>query len=62
MMMRDTFVVTIEGQEAYTWQGTIAYLGKTYRFHSELELLLSIHRLLKGNVSQAQFDEEKENI
>lgn len=60
--MRDTFVVTIEGQEAYTWQGTIAYLGKTYPFNSELELLFSIQRLLKGNVSQTQFDEEKENI
>lgn|GEM_PF-2138022 len=58
-MMRDTFVVTIEGQEAYTWQGTIAYLGRTYRFNSELELLLSIQRLLAGNVSQAQSDQEK---
>ena len=60
--MQNTFVITIEGQKAHTWQGTITHQAENYHFNSELELLLSIQRLLEKDVSQTQFNEEKENV
>ena len=60
--MKDTFIVTIEGREAHTWQGTILHRGKTYPFISELELLFSIQHLLEMDAPQTQSDQERESI